>query len=64
MAIVLAPDGFSSALADADEPLKRIPLRRLAAAKVLVDETANQRGKAGATTARLVAESTILLWFQ
>jgi hypothetical protein len=37
MAIVLAPDGFSSAFADADEPLKRIPLRRLAAAKVLVD---------------------------
>lgn len=63
MPIMLAPDGFTGAFADADESLKRVPLRRLAATKVLVDEAANQCRKAGAAAARLVAESTILLWF-
>jgi hypothetical protein len=60
---MIAPHCFAGAFADADEPLKRIPLRRLTATKVLVDKAANQCGKASTTAARLVAESTILLWF-
>lgn len=40
---MLAPNGFASAFADADEPIEGILLRWLAAAKVLVDEGADER---------------------
>lgn len=61
---MLAPNGFAGAFADADESIERVLLRWLTAAKVLVDEVANQRGKADSTQTRLLAEPAILLPFQ
>jgi hypothetical protein len=61
---MLAPNGFAGAFTDADESIEGILLRRLTAAKVLVDEAANQRGKAGSTQTCLFAEPAILLRFQ
>jgi cellobiose-specific phosphotransferase system component IIA len=61
---VLAPNGFAGAFADADQSIEGVLLRRLAAAKVLVDEAPDQRGKAHSTQTRLLPEPAVLLRFQ
>lgn len=47
-------------MSDADEIVERVPLRRSVAVEMLVDEAANQRGKADAPATGLFAELAIL----
>jgi hypothetical protein len=61
---MLAPNGLACAFTYADEPVERILLGRLPSAEVLVDEAADQRGKADAAATRLLAKLVVLLWLQ